>query len=271
MMPFLNVNGCNFYYEMSGDGPDLVFIHGEIHGIEYWEHQIPEFSRDHRCFRYYRRGHGKTQITDYGFSLTNQTRDLAELMTCLGIKRPVMIAVAFGTTIAVNYAIHNPDNVCGIVLVAWSELHQSMEYFQRWAKYNMRAVEILESGGKEAFVNFLRKEGGKSVYMVIPVDSPIREKCIQMFANHPVEEFKRGMLEFGSSVPDLVQEFRKLDIPVIGLCGENDPYRDKPEVLQGMKNFKELNPIPGASRFVQWDHPLEFNKILREFLTTIGH
>ena len=81
-----------------GDGSDLVFVHGEIHGLEYWEHQIPEFARDHRCFAYNRRGHAKTGATNYGFSLVNQTRDLAQLIDHFGMERPVIIAVAFGTT-----------------------------------------------------------------------------------------------------------------------------------------------------------------------------
>lgn len=269
LVPFINVNDCNFYYEITGHGPDLVFIHGEIHGIEYWEHQISEFSKDHRCFVYYRRGHGKTQVTDYGFSLVNQTRDLEELIDGLDIKQPIIISVAFGTTIAANYAINHPDKVRGMVIVAWSEMYEARKYFHRWAMYNKKAVEILESEGKEKFLSYLRNEGGKTAYMVIPVDSPIREKCIQMFANHPLEEYKRGMLELGSSVPDLVPQFRKLEIPVLGICGEKDPYMDRPEVLAGMKNFKEAKPVPGASRFVQWDHPNEFNKLVRDFISSI--
>jgi pimeloyl-ACP methyl ester carboxylesterase len=88
-MPMINANGCNFYYEQQGHGPDMVFIHGEIHGMEYWEHQLADFSTDHRCFAYNRRGHAKTGWTDYGFSLTNQTRDLERLIDKLGIERPV--------------------------------------------------------------------------------------------------------------------------------------------------------------------------------------
>ena len=43
-MPLINANGCDFYYEMRGSGPNLVFIHGEIHGLEYWEGQFAEFA-----------------------------------------------------------------------------------------------------------------------------------------------------------------------------------------------------------------------------------
>ena len=145
-MPTIQANGCDFYYELEGEGPDLVFIHGEIHGLEYWEHQIPEFARDHRCFAYNRRGHAKTGSTNYGFSLVNQTRDLAHLIDHFGMQRPVLIAVAFGTTIAANYAIQYPDRVSGLVLAAWSEMHDAMQYFERWEKYNQRAGTCSKAG-----------------------------------------------------------------------------------------------------------------------------
>ena len=221
-MPTIQANGCDFYYELEGEGPDLVFIHGEIHGLEYWEHQIPEFARDHRCFAYNRRGHAKTGLTDYGFSLVNQTRDLAHLIDHFGMKRPVIIAVAFGTTIAANYAIQYPDRVKGMVLAAWSEMHEAMQYFQRWESTTSERRRCWKPG-RDALVSLLRDEGGKTIYKVIPVDLPVREKAIQMFASHPLEEYRHGMLEFGSSVPDLVPAFRRLDLPVLGVCGATIP------------------------------------------------
>src|SRR5215471_15961428 len=264
-MPMIHANGCDFYYEQRGHGRDLVFIHGEIHGMEYWDQQIADFSRDHRCLVYNRRGHAKTGWTDYGFSLHNQTRDLEQLIGRLGIVQPVFIALAFGTTIAANYAIRNPGRVRGIVLGAWSELHDAFQYFERWEQYSLRAAAVLDREGREAFIDLLRREGGKSIYKVIPVDSPVREQVIQMFAGHPLGEYQRGMLEFGLSVPNLVPPFKTLDIPVLGLCGADDPYPDQPEVMAGMANFREAPPISGAARFVNWEKPAAFNAAVRAF------
>jgi hypothetical protein len=44
-MPIANVNDCEFYYEVTGSGPDVIFVHGEDHGIELFEHQIVYFSK----------------------------------------------------------------------------------------------------------------------------------------------------------------------------------------------------------------------------------
>lgn len=268
-MPMMQANGCNFYYEMSGKGRDIVFIHGEIHGLEYWEHQIAEFGKDHRCFAYNRRGHARTGWTDYGFSLVNQTRDLEALIEQAGIERPVIVALAFGTTIAASYAIQNPDRVRGLVLGAWSEMHDALQYFERWSKYSEQAATVLERQGREALVALLREQGGRTIYKVIPVDSPVREKVIQMFASHPLAEYRRGMLEFGLSVPNLVPAFRALDLPVLGLCGADDPYPDQPQVLAGMKHFREAPMIEGAARFVNWEKPAAFNAAVRDFISAL--
>ena len=265
-MPQVEVNGWGFDCELIGRGPDLVFIHGEIHGTKYWEHQISEFSKDHRCLVYHRRGHSLTGAPEFGYSLENQRRDLEGLVEHFGITNPIIIAVAFGTTIAADYSIHHAEKVKGIVLVAWSELHEARLYFDRWLKASEKVVEILEKQGREAFVKFLRKEGGRSIYYVIPLESPIREECIQMFAGHPVEEYKRGMLEFATSVPNLIDDLCNLEIPALGICGELDPFPDVPSILESMPNFHEAKSVKGAGRFVQWENPEAFNSLLREFI-----
>lgn len=268
-MVMVRANGWDFDCDIVGDGPDLIFVHGEIHGTEYWEHQIAEFSKDHRCLVYHRRGHGPTGAPGSGYSLESQRKDLEALIAHFDLSDPVMIAVAFGTTIVADYAIRHPRDVRGIVLVAWSELHEAKLYFDRWVTASERVAEILKSEGRDALVEYLRREGGHSIYMVIPLEPPLREPCIQMFARHPLEEYERGMLEFATSVPDLIAPFSALQVPVLGVCGALDPFPDKPEMLAEMPNFREVPPIPGASRFVQWEKPDEFNGIVRDFLSGV--
>lgn len=265
-MPTIRVNGCDFRYVLRGTGPDLVFIHGEIHGLDYWEHQIAEFSRDFRCFAYDRRGHGGSEMPAYGFSVVNQTRDLAQLLDYFQIARPVIIALAFGTTVAANFAITHPERVRGMVLAAWSELHEAMAYFARWEESGLRAAEVLETEGREALASLLHKEGGKTMFKVIPLDSPIRDKAVRLLASHPAEEYRRGMLEMASSVPNLIPQLGNLDLPVLGVCGAEDPFPDRPELLSGMKSFREAAPIEGCGRFLHWERPQEFNRLVRRFV-----
>lgn len=266
-MPIVNINGCDFHYEVKGEGPDLVFIHGEIHGSAYWEHQVEAFSRDFRCLVYDRRGHAGSQLTSYGYSVANQAHDLALLLDHCGMSRPVIVALAFGTTIAANFAIDHPERVRGLVIAAWSEMHDARQYLLRWEKSGRRAADVLEANGREALVSLLREEGGKTMFQVIPPEgSALRERAIQLLASHPAEEYRRGMMEMASSVPVLIPRFAALDIPVLGVCGANDPFPDQPQHLAAMKSFREAPQVAGGGRFLHWEQPGAFNQLLREFL-----
>jgi len=121
-MPIATVNDCKIYYEVAGRGPDLVFIHGEDHGIELFDDQIPFFAERYRCITYCRRGHGKSQLTPYGYSLHNQTLDLACLLDHLSVQSAAIIAVAMATPIAVEFTLAQVARVKGLVLVSWYEL-----------------------------------------------------------------------------------------------------------------------------------------------------
>src|SRR6266536_1885932 len=102
-MPTAKINGCDIYYETNGNGPDVVFIHGEDHGIEMFEHQVAHLSGQYRCVAYYRRGHGRSELPPYGYSLRNQMLDLAGLLDHLEIQHAAIVAVAMATTIAASY------------------------------------------------------------------------------------------------------------------------------------------------------------------------
>ena len=102
------------------------------------------------------------------------------LIESFDIQNPILISLAFGTTIAADYAIHHPEKVKGLVLVAWSELHDARLYFDRWLAASEKVAKILEKRGRQALLEYLRQEGGKTVYMVIPPNEPFREKSIQL-------------------------------------------------------------------------------------------
>lgn len=266
-MQTVRVNGCDFRCDVRGEGPPMVFIHGEIHGMAYWEHQMAEFSKDFRCLSYDRRGHAGTPATSFGYSVANQARDLRELLDHFGMERPLIVALAFGTTIAANFAIDNPERTRALVIAAWSELHDARSYLERWEKSGVRAAQVLEAGGREALVELLRAEGGDTMFKVIPPrGSPLREAAIQLLSSHPADEYRRGMLEMAASVPVLLPRLRELDLPVLGLCGTEDPFPNQPEQLAAMRGFEEAQPIPRAGRFLHWEEPAAFNGRIRQFI-----
>jgi pimeloyl-ACP methyl ester carboxylesterase len=159
-MPIAKVNDCELYYEVSGHGPDVVLIHGEDHGIEMFEHAIAHLADDYRCMAYYRRGHGKSALPPYGYSLRNQMLDLADLLDHLQIRDAVLVSVAMATTIATSYALEYPDRVRGLVLASWYELdgyplmerRRQAKHPMTFAALHLKMYEIMRDRGPQGLI-----------------------------------------------------------------------------------------------------------------------
>lgn len=272
-MPTAMVNDCEFYYEIIGSGPDIVFIHGEDHGIELFEDQIAHLSERYRCISYYRRGHGKSQLTPYGYSLHNQVLDFAGLLDHLMIQRAVILAVAMATPIATSFTLAHQSRVKGLVLASWYELdgYPMMEVRRRqhpstFGRFHMREYAVMQSHGPEGLIDLLTREGG-TILPILPTEARARERVIRMIASHPAEHFIKAA-EFYTSMPYLTPRLKEVTCPVLGICGTEDPSPDNAGLLAGMPNFRQVW-IPGARRFSMVESPSAFNSALDTFLSDI--
>jgi 3-oxoadipate enol-lactonase len=272
-MPSVTVNKCEIYYEQHGVGPDLVFVHGETHGINLFDDQIPHFSRRFRCLSYDRRGHGKSEVAPYGYSLWNQTNDLAALLDRLEIRRAVVVAVAMSTPLAVTYTLHHPERVRGLVLASWYELdgYPLLEQRRRthamsFGDLHLMMLDKLRTIGRQGLEDYMEREY-ETVFPIFPRDKQVRQRLIRLFAQHPPGHYVASG-EYYTSLPNLVPEIARIGCPILGVCGDQDPSPDRPELLQHLPNFKEVW-IAGARRFTMMEFPAAFNHALDEFLSSL--
>jgi 3-oxoadipate enol-lactonase len=275
-MPIANVNACAFYYEMAGSGPDVIFIHGEDHSIALFEQQIAHFAKSHRCIAYERRGHGRSQLTPYGYSLHNQTLDLTSLLDHLQIRQCVIVAVAMATPIATSFALADPERAKGLVMSSWYELdgYPSMEVRRRnkhpstFGELHMREFEVMRDQGPKGLIELFLREGD-ALLPILPADPEVRERVVRMIASHPPEHFIKAA-EYYTSMPSLTAQLKEITCPILGICGTDDPSPDDPELLAGLENFEQVW-IPGARRFPMMEAPAAFNAVLERFLARLAY
>jgi 3-oxoadipate enol-lactonase len=273
-MPIADVNGCEIYYETNGIGPDVVFIHGEDHGINMFEQQIAHLRGLYRCVAYDRRGHGKSELAPYGYSLRNQMLDLAGLLDRLEVRQAVIVAVAMATTIAASYALEYPDRVRGLVLASWYELdgyplmerRRAKKYTTTFAELHMQMFKIIRDHGQQGLIDHMIKEGD-AFLPILPKDPAVRAQVMKMMSAHSPEHYIRAA-EFYTSMPNLVPRLKEITCPMLGICGDDDPCPDDPHLLEGAKNFEQVW-VPSARRFSMLESPSAFNSPLTRFLEAL--
>ncbi len=59
-MPEIEANDVRLHYEVVGDGPPLVFVHGMCGRADVWAGQVERLSGEFTCVSYDRRGHGSS-------------------------------------------------------------------------------------------------------------------------------------------------------------------------------------------------------------------
>jgi len=109
-VPYAPVNDLNMYYELHGDGPPLLLLHGGSGSIpEKW---VPFFTPLFRVMAPEQMGHGRTaDVIDRPFHYHDMAEDTLELMRQLGIESTVVVGYSDGGIIGLDMAIHHPERV----------------------------------------------------------------------------------------------------------------------------------------------------------------
>ena len=109
-MPYADVDGLSMYYEVHGDGPPLLLLHGGGGWIpEEW---IPFFTPRFRVIAPEQMGHGRTgDDVDRPFHYHDMAEDTLKLMRLLEIERAAVVGYSDGGIIGLDLAIHHPERV----------------------------------------------------------------------------------------------------------------------------------------------------------------
>jgi pimeloyl-ACP methyl ester carboxylesterase len=114
-MPYCPANGIELYYEVHGEGPPVVFVHGAGGNHASWFRQTRAFSDSRRVVVYDQRGFGNsTDVANRGRSA--MVDDLAALLDHLKIDRTVLVAQSLGGGTCAGFTVRNPGRVAGLAL-----------------------------------------------------------------------------------------------------------------------------------------------------------
>lgn len=106
-MPYVEATGAKLYFEESGYGYPIIFIHELASDIRGWEAQTRYFSRGSRCIAYNARGYPPSDIPEdfssYGWEFA--VDDIAAVMR--GLKKLAGIRGPSAATFGAGYVEHD--------------------------------------------------------------------------------------------------------------------------------------------------------------------
>lgn len=114
----LDRDGCRIHYEVTGEGPAVVFAHGLGGNQMSWWQQVAHFAPTHTCVTFAHRGFAPSSPIPDGPDPADFADDLAALVAHLGLHDVRLVAQSMGGWTAVEYALRRPPELRGVVLGA---------------------------------------------------------------------------------------------------------------------------------------------------------
>lgn len=91
------------YYEETGQGKNILLIHGGAADTRFWQKQVPDLSQRFHVVAIDLRGHGNSGKTDDGNSVAQCGRDLRYILEALQLDQVVVVGWSLGSSVVRSY------------------------------------------------------------------------------------------------------------------------------------------------------------------------
>ncbi|HEV7265172.1 MAG TPA: alpha/beta hydrolase [Falsiroseomonas sp.] len=113
---FLERPDCRIAYEVTGEGPAIVFAHGLGGNLMSWWQQVAHFAPRYTCVAFSHRGFFPSTVPEGGPDPREYAKDVAALVDELGLGEVRIVCQSMGGQSGMEYALLRPGRVKALVL-----------------------------------------------------------------------------------------------------------------------------------------------------------
>lgn len=268
---FTTDDGVRLYYEDTGEGVPIIFLHEFAGDYRSWEPQVRYFSHRFRPITFNARGYPPSDVPEeserYGQFLA--VDDVAALMRHLGVDRAHVVGFSMGSFTALFLGLRYPALVRSVVPVGcgygaakeWAEVH----------KQNFLELADALLDEKSADPASERYTSGATRVQFAEKDPRGWREFAERFrglSRLGRAMTLRHMIAARPSIYEFEAEMRKMTTPVLIIAGDEDEQTLIPGVF--MKNTipsAGLCVLPRIGHTPNLEEPGLFNMMLHDFVT----
>jgi len=261
-MSILNINNCNYYYEIHGSGDEtLVFSHGLLWNGSIFQKQIDFFKSKYSILIYDQCGHGQSEILENDFSSRCLYRDVIQLLDHLQIKQVHFIGLSMGADIAIRIALERPDLIKTLVLMSASITPE-----ENYKKYKLLNNVVKFSGIKDVLQPIL-----VNMFSIHFLNDPKRKKEVKKWSDELLKNKKDIHLAISSALMRKNIDGDKLQnitCPTHIIAGTEDKATPpaNSEFIHLKIKGSSLNYIDGVGHMICLEDPETCNIEIDKFL-----
>jgi pimeloyl-ACP methyl ester carboxylesterase len=271
-MPYVEATEAKLYFEESGDGYPIIFIHELASDLRGWKTQTRYFSRSYRCIAYNARGYPPSDIpedlTSYGWEFA--VDDVAAVMEGLKIERAHLVGLSMGGYAALQFGLRYPEKASAIVAASvGSGSHPSQR--DAWLRETSVLARIFIDHGMVGMAERMARGPGR-IQLKYKDQKSWREFLVRL-RQHSALGMSNTMARCQAlrpSLHDLRNQFSEMTIPVLLAVGDEDV-----RCLETNLMLKSALPnaglwiCPNTGHAINLEEPTEFNAQIENFLGAV--
>jgi pimeloyl-ACP methyl ester carboxylesterase len=272
-MPTLSTDdGVKLYYEETGSGVPIVFVHEFAGDYRTWEPQVRHFSRRYRCIAYNARGYPPSDVPA-GVERYSQQRardDIRSVLDGLGIQRAHVVGNSMGGFASLHFGIAHSDRALSCVVAGCGYGAHPAQYAQFQAQSRALAKTMIEEGMAKVAATYGH---GPARLQLQAKDPRGFAEFIRNFSEHSAQGSANTMLGYQARRPslyDLTADMARIEAPVLIVAGDEDDPTLEPSLL--MKRTipgAALAVLPGSGHMTNLEEPALFNRLLEDFFRQV--
>lgn len=261
-------DGVNLYFEETGAGVPIVFVHEFAGDHRSWEPQVRFFSRYYRCIAFNARGYPPSDVPgDPNAYSQHQARDdVIALMDHLEIDKAHIVGLSMGGFATVHVGIAYPQRALSLVVAGCGYGSEPTQKTRFRNEADEVARNIEQQGGK--YLAHQYALGPARVQLQNKDPRAWREFADQL-AQHSAQGSAltmRGVQAQRPSLCELQEAIAKIDLPTLIVTGDEDePCLEASLFLKRQIMTSALVVLPRTGHTLNIEEPDAFNRALSEF------
>jgi pimeloyl-ACP methyl ester carboxylesterase len=272
-MPTIKTDdGITLYYEETGTGTPVVFVHEFAGDYRSWEPQVRALSRRYRCICYNARGFPPSDVPDDGasYSQDRSRDDVLAVLDGLGIDKAHIVGLSMGGFATLHFGLAYPQRALSLLVagVGYGAERDQRERFRGEADV---IAAKLRADGMAAFA--AKYSGGPTRVQFQNKDPRGFDEFARMLAEHSAigsAHTQQQIQKERPSIYDLEPQMRKLTVPTLIVTGDEDWPCLTPNVfMKQVIPAAALAVIPNTGHTVNLEECELFNQTLATFLAQV--
>ncbi|MGP4081540.1 alpha/beta fold hydrolase [Pseudalkalibacillus sp. R45] len=252
-------------YDIKGEGPPIVLVHGTPWASYNWRYIIPALSQWFTVYYYDLLGYGKSEKSEGDVSLGIQNKVFSELLNYWELQNPIAIGHDFGgATVLRTHLLEKQEFEKMILIDPVAVAPWGSPFFTHVNKYETAFQGIPEYIHKAIVSTYVQGAKYKSM------DQETLEGIISPWLGSIGQSaFYRQIAQASQKYTDEVEcLYNEINTPVLIVWGEQDTWIpiEKGHKLHSMIKSSEFVSIPNAGHLVQEDDPSRLLAYILKFL-----